>query len=75
MQPAKTLTIAFCAIAILCSAAHSQLEQQPKVPTGLSLQISYYKRVPPTYMTVPPEGAREGGAWMPGSRLARLEVS
>lgn len=63
MQLAKPLTIAFCLLFLLSAAAIAQRPEHRLTATGLSLEVVYYKDIPPAFQVVQPEGGKPSGAW------------
>jgi hypothetical protein len=65
----KRVAITLISLCILCQAlvvrattAYSQ-QQNYLAPTGLALEVTYYKDRPPAYATVPGPDSKPNGAW------------
>jgi hypothetical protein len=66
----KRVAIALISLALMCQAlavraatADSQQQQNHPAPTGLALEVTYYKDRPPAYATVPGPDSKPNGAW------------
>jgi hypothetical protein len=64
----KRIAIILIALAIACQglvvqASPSRQQQTKPAPTGLALEVTYYKDRPPAYLTVPGPESKLNGAW------------
>jgi hypothetical protein len=64
MKALPTTVLAIFITAIMFpGAAVAQQRQGAVQPTGLALEIVYYKDTPPAFQSVPPSDSRPSGAW------------
>lgn len=65
----KRVAMTLISLAILCqvlavrATTASRQQQNHPAPTGLALEVTYYKDKPPAYATVPGPDAKLNGAW------------
>jgi hypothetical protein len=59
----STSIFAIAVLLLALATVSAQSKKDAPAPSGLALEVTYYRDLPPGYLQVPPEGSKPVGAW------------